>query len=180
MQLAVVLHADLVEQVELGFQEVDVTFLVLQQLLEQLHRNEIFVLAADLAGAGIGVAGNVLALEIALQHLFDVLADHQGCDVLQIGEALQEEDAIHELVGVVHLLDRFLALLLRKAGVAPVIQHAVMQPVLVDGAQLELEGLVQDVDDLFLAFHAASPCLALGSGCEQPQYRFLRHLPRLG
>lgn len=108
----------------------------------------------------------MLALEIAFQDLLDVLADHQGRDVLQVGESLQEQDAIHQLVGVVHLLDRFLALLFPKPRHAPMIQHAVVQPVLVDGAQLELEGLVQDVYDLFLAFHG--PLRAwLGSGCAQ-------------
>jgi hypothetical protein len=35
-----------------------------------------------------------------------------------------------------------------------------VQPVLVDGAQLELESLVEDVDDFFLALHAASPWLS--------------------
>ena len=110
-----------------------------------------------LARPRVEVARDVLALEIALQHLLEVLPDHQRRDVLQVGQALQEDDAHHQLVGVLHLLDQFLALLLGELGEAPVVEHAVVQPVLVDGAQLVLEGLVQDVDDLFLALHAASP-----------------------
>src|SRR5262245_61628500 len=37
LQLAIVLHTDFVQQVELGLKEVDVAFFVLQQLLKQLH-----------------------------------------------------------------------------------------------------------------------------------------------
>src|SRR5262249_944417 len=49
------------------------------------------------------------------------------------------------------------ALLLGELGEAPVVEHAVVQPVLVDGTQLVLERLVQDVDDLFLPLHVALP-----------------------
>ena len=164
----------------------------LQQLLEQLHRHQVLVLAADLAGARVEVAGVELALEVALQHLLDVLADHQGRDHLQIGKTFEEDDARHQLVGMMHLLDRFLALLLGELGEAPVLEHAVVQPVLVDGAELVLEGLVEDVDDVFLALHAALRCVAptTGSGCrdrrEAPadrktageRFPFLRHLRR--
>src|SRR5687767_1581448 len=59
-----------------------------------------------------------------------------------------------------HLLDRFLALLLGEPGEAPIVEHAVVQPVLVDGAELVLEGLVEDIDDVFLALHAALRCVA--------------------
>jgi hypothetical protein len=45
--------------------------------------------------------------------------------------------ALDQLVGVVHLLDGFLTLLLRKLGVAPVLEKTIMQPVLVDGAEFE-------------------------------------------
>ena len=59
---------------------------------------------------------------------------------------------VDQLVGVVHLLDRFLALLLGELGEAPVVEQAVVQPVLVDGAELELQRLVKLLDDLFLPF----------------------------
>ena len=35
--------------------------------------------------------------------------------MLHVGEAFEEDDAVHQLVGVMHLLDRFLALLLGEA-----------------------------------------------------------------
>src|SRR6476646_915632 len=62
-----------------------------------------------------------------------------------------------EIARVVLTLEVALQLLLGELGEAPVVEHAVVQPVLVDGAQLVFQGLVQDIDDLFLAFHAASP-----------------------
>src|SRR5262245_66583704 len=58
---------------------------------------------------------------------------------------------------MLHLFDRFLALLLGELGVAPVVEHPVVQPILVNGAQFVLESVIEYVDDLFLAFHATSP-----------------------
>ncbi|MNV90955.1 hypothetical protein D3C71_1853980 [compost metagenome] len=67
--------------------------------------------------------------------------------------ALKENDALDELVGVMHLLDGFGALLGREALIAPIVQQAVMHPVLVDRAELEEKGLVKPLDDLCFAFH---------------------------
>lgn len=58
--------------------------------------------------------------------LFDRLADAQRIENLQIGEALKEDDALHETVGVLHLLDRFLAPFLGEFLIAPIVEHAVM------------------------------------------------------
>jgi hypothetical protein len=57
------------------------------------------------------------------------------------------------LVGVLHLLDRLLVLVLGHLGQAPVLQHARVQEVLVDGGELELELLVQVLNDLGVALH---------------------------
>jgi hypothetical protein len=73
---------------------------------------------------------------------------------LHVGEAVEEDDAFHQLVGVLHLLDRFLAPLLGEVLQAPVVQQAVVQPVLVDGRQFVSQGLVQEIDDLWIALHA--------------------------
>ena len=58
-----------------------------------------------------------------------------------------------ELVGVMHLLDQFRPLLLGEFRETPVLGQPVMHPVLVDGAELELQRLVQAVDDPCVAFH---------------------------
>jgi hypothetical protein len=57
----------------------------------------------------------VLGLEIALEDLLDVLADEELAQVLQVGEAFEEEDAFDQPVGVMHLLDRFIVLLLASS-----------------------------------------------------------------
>ena len=67
--------------------------------------------------------------------------------------SFEEDDAVDQQVGVVHLLDRFLPLLLGKAGETPVLREPIVQPVLVDGAELELQRLVEAVDDPLVAFH---------------------------
>ena len=76
-----------------------------------------------------------------------------GATRLQVGMAFEEDDARDELVGVMHFLDRFRALLLGELAVAPVLQQPVVKPVLVDGAELQKQRLVKPLDDLFFAFH---------------------------
>jgi hypothetical protein len=49
----------------------------------------------------------------------------------------KEDDAGHEPVGMVHLLDRFRAFLLRQLGVAPVFQQPEMHPVLIDRSKFQ-------------------------------------------
>ena len=76
------------------------------------------------------------ACEVALEDFLDVLPDMQRIEHLQVGKAVEEDDALHELVGVLHLLDQFLAPFLGELVEAPVVEQAVMQPVLVDRGQL--------------------------------------------
>jgi hypothetical protein len=83
-----------------------------------------------------------------------VLADHQLAQVLQVGQAVEHEDAVHQLVGVLHFADRFLVFLLGQLVQAPVLEHAVVQEVLVDGGQLVLELRLQMFDDLGSPFMA--------------------------
>ncbi len=141
VELAVILEADILEQIELRLEKVDVALLVGQQLLEQVHAHIVLFFAAAGARLHVEGAGAVLGLQVAFEHLLDVLADHQGVDVLQIGKALEEDDAHDELVGVLHLLDGFLALLLGELGEAPIVEQTVMQPVLVDGGELVFSAL---------------------------------------
>jgi len=57
---------------------------------------------------------------------------------------------------VLHLLDRLVVLVLAEALETPVLVHARMQEVLVDRGQLDGELLVEELDDLLVAFHVAS------------------------
>jgi hypothetical protein len=78
--------------------------------------------------------------------------------------AAEEEDALDQRIGVLHLLDRFLVFVAAELGDAPVPQHARMQEVLVDGGQLVGELGVQVLDDLGIAQHRGSPSRARHSG----------------
>lgn len=110
LQQAIVLLADARHQSELGFEEVNVLLLVLQQSLEDLLRDVVLGVMKEVAGLGVEIARAALGLQIALKHLFQALADHQRSDVLEVRMILEEQDAVDQLVGVLHLLDRFLAL----------------------------------------------------------------------
>jgi hypothetical protein len=94
-----------------------------------------------------------LELQVALQRLFDVLADQQLAQVLQVRQAFQEQDALHQSVGVLHLVDRLVVGVLAQARQSPVIEHPRVQKVLVDRGQLVLEDLVQRLQDDGVALH---------------------------
>ena len=63
------------------------------------------------------------------------------------------------VIGVLHLFDRFFAPSLGEVLVAPIIQHAVVQPVLVDRCQFVLQRSIKIVDNLYVAPHCVSPHL---------------------
>src|SRR6056297_984116 len=152
--LDVVLQAHLVEQTELRFQPVHVLFLGGEDLAEQVAAHVI----ADRFAVGDGVLEirqrDVLHLQVALEDLLDVLPDHQLAEILQIRQSLEEQDALDEPVGMLHLVDRFLVFLLAEFFQPPVLQDPRVQEILVDGGQFVLEDLVQVLDDLGIAFHA--------------------------
>ena len=81
--------------------------------------------------------------EVVLQLLDDGLTDVDLAEALHVRQALEEEDALDQLVGVLHLVDRLLADVLVEPLVAPVLAHLRVQEVLVDGGELAGEDLVQ-------------------------------------
>ena len=48
-----------------------------------------------------------LQLEVGLEDLLDILADVQPAEHLEVGQAVEEQDALGEPVGMLHLVDRF-------------------------------------------------------------------------
>ena len=58
----------------------------------------------------------MLELEIGAQYLLDGLADAQAAEHLEIGQAFEEQDALGEPVGMLHLVDRFVPLDTRRAA----------------------------------------------------------------
>ncbi len=107
--------------------------------------------------------GVVLELQVELELLGHRLADVHLAVSLQVGHALQVEDALDQLVGVLHLLDAFLAHSLVEAAVAPVVAEAGVEEVLVDRGQLGREHVIEQRDDLLVAFHAPSGSESGGS-----------------
>jgi len=110
--LGATLKADAPDQIELRFEKVDVAFLIGHQLLEQLARR--VVLDVDAIGSRLLIErlrAN-LGREIRFNDLPDVFADPQRIEHLEIGMALEEDDAIDEpiadigLIGVVNEGDR--------------------------------------------------------------------------
>jgi hypothetical protein len=72
----------------------------------------------------------------------------------RFGQPLEEQDALDQPVGVLHLVDRLLLLVLLQLLQAPVAEHAGVQEVLVDRGELVIERLVEVLDDFRVAFHA--------------------------
>src|SRR5262249_49916551 len=85
------------------------------------------------------------------------LADVHLAEALHVGNALEVEDALDQLVGVLHLADRFLTELVPQPLVAPVLAHPAVDEVLVDRGQLGRENVVQEGDDLLVASHSPPP-----------------------
>ena len=154
IELAITLFADLGEEVELGFEEVDMTFLVRQKLIEKLLGNIVAEFVADFAGLLVGSACVVLTCKVGFQNFLDVLADAQRSYGLQVRVTFEEDNAVNQLVCVMHFFDGFFTFLLGKTREAPVVEEAVVKPVLVYSAKLEEQCLVKPLDDLWFAFHS--------------------------
>src|SRR5690606_611415 len=75
---------------------------------------------------------------------------------LQVGQPLQEQDALDELVGMLHLVDGFLVGVLAQLLQAPAVEHAGMQEIQVDGRQLVLQDVVEVTQDGRVALHVCS------------------------
>ncbi len=75
MILRVELKAELVDEIELRFEEIDVVFLVRHQLLEQVPCHIVPRGVAVRRGFLVERAGGNLRRQVAVKHLFDVLAD---------------------------------------------------------------------------------------------------------
>src|SRR5690606_5880865 len=108
---------------------------------------------ADLARFLVGGAGVILAGQVGFEHFADILADAQWRKRLKIWMAFEEDDALDQAVGMLHLFDRLLALLLGKLGITPIFQKAVVKPVLVNSTELQKERVIKPLDDLYIAFH---------------------------
>jgi hypothetical protein len=58
---------------------------------------------------------------------------------------------------MLHLIDRLVPLIVGEPVHAPIVEHAVVQPILVDRRQLVPERVIEMLDDLWVAFHGSAP-----------------------
>src|SRR5690606_25310757 len=120
---------------------------------KQLARNVVpDTLALSDRFAEVGMALQ-LQLQVALKRLFDVFADQQLAQILQVGQPTEEENALDEPVGVLHFIERFLVRMLAEALEAPVVEHARVKKILIDRGQFVFQNGVQMTNDRSAALH---------------------------
>src|ERR1700754_2578572 len=137
------LFAQLFHQLQLGLEVVDVVFLVGDDLLEEDGARTVFFGAAhDDAGLETGQY-LILDREVGLELLAQRLADTQREEALVVRQAIQQQDAVGDGLGVAHLVERLRAGVLGYLGEAPVLLHFRVQKVLVDRGQLTGQLLVE-------------------------------------
>ena len=120
-----------------------------------------------------------LRRQIAVQHLFDVLPDVQRVEHLHIREAVEKDDALDELVGVLHFLDQFLAPLLGQILVAPIFEQPIVQPVLVDRGQFVPKCLVEKFDDFSVTLHNQLPVMGVRMNAPVPPRALAKNMNAL-
>src|ERR1700730_4291579 len=94
LQLDVVLGSDLLDQVELGLDEIHALLFFVHDFFEQLTRDVVFHRSAvRYRGAKIDQRLE-LQLEVAFKRFFDVLADQQLVEILKIRQALEKQNSL--------------------------------------------------------------------------------------
>src|SRR4051794_21447180 len=156
MMLRVKRHAELLDELLLRLQEIDIAFLVGRKPFVQKLRHPIIDRIAIRRRLQIKPTRFNFGGKIAAQNLFDVLAHPEGIEHLHVRETVQEEDAIDKAIGVLHFLDRFLAPFLGEILVTPVIEDAIMQPILIDGCEFAAQSAIEIFDNLCVSAHVRS------------------------
>src|SRR5579863_214487 len=107
-------------------------------------------------GRGFSVEGarRQFGLQVAIEYGLYGLPDVKGFQRLHIGRSIEENDALDEIVCMLHLFNRFFAPRLGQHLVAPVVEQTVMQPVLVHRGELVAQRVIEVFDDFFFALHA--------------------------
>ena len=119
---------------------------------------------AEHDAAPVALDGVLLERAVEVELLGHRLADADAAQPLQVGHALEHEDALDELLGVVHLLDGLVAVLVGQALPSPVLAQLGVGEVLVDGGEFGRQGLVEELDDARRTLHAADTNRPSGRG----------------
>jgi hypothetical protein len=81
----------------------------------------------------------------------------QRIDDLHIRKSIEKDDALDDLVSVLHFLEGFGAPFLRQRAISPILQEPVVQPVLIDGGELVPQASIEILDYPGVALHDAGP-----------------------
>ena len=128
-------------------------FLRHEDRIKQIPRNVVLVRLA-ISNTGPEIGNRIeFHVEIAAKNLRHILADAKFPQVLEIRQSLEEQNALDQLIGVLHLINRFPVLVIAELVEAPVFQHAGVQEVLIDRRQLVFQDFVEVFDDGSVAFH---------------------------
>src|SRR5438874_2114497 len=157
LQQDVTFEADPVDQLELGFEEIDLILLAFENIAEEIARDEISDPLAMRDRLAQSRKAGLFEAQIAFEDLAHILADQELVEILQIGEAIEEQDALDQLVGVLHLVEGGVVLAVAELCDAPMAQHPRMQKILIDRGQLVLEHRIQMLNDGLVAPHCRSP-----------------------
>src|SRR5580704_4975303 len=149
----VVAFTDLLHKLELGFQPVHVTFRVDEDVGQQVFAAVVTRVPTRLNALVELRDGRRLEGKVVPQDLEDTLPDGQLAELLQVGQPVEKENALDQLVGVLHLVDRLLVDLLAEVLVPPVRTHLGVEEVLADGRELAGQDVVQQIDDSGVALH---------------------------
>jgi len=97
LELDVAFEADAVDQLELRLDEIDLVFLAFEDVAKEVARHEI----ADPLATGDRFAqsrdASLFEAQITFEDFAHVLADQQFVEILEIGQAAEEKDAVDQL-----------------------------------------------------------------------------------
>ncbi len=138
------------EQADLGFQEVDMAFLVRQQLFEQFHRDDVAGVMTRCRATSCRPCGHHIRRRDRLPgHFLDILDRCAAAPASAGLDVLKKDDPSDETIGVMHLFNGFRTFLLGKLGIAPIFQKPIMNPILIDRTEFEKQRLVKPLDRFF-------------------------------
>src|SRR5262245_4107045 len=142
----ILLAADVLHEMELSLEPIDALLFVDEDLLQELAGSVVALLAAETDRVIQALAGFELELEVELMLLHRLFADLDRIQALHVGNTVEQKDPMDDLIGMLHLLDRLLALLRGQLLISPVLAHLRVNEILVDRGELRSEDRVQRLD----------------------------------
>jgi hypothetical protein len=133
-----------------------VLFLVEEAAREELPRSLVSLLESDPDPLREDPQRPAFTLELDPKLLGHVLPDRHRPHPLHVGDALEEQDPVHDPLRVLHLFEGDVPEALRQSPVAPVLAHLRVQEVLIDDGQLQGQQIVERVRNPAVPLHPRS------------------------